>query len=211
MSDSAYQGDESDVLASVRRLVTPEGDRKTLRASAPGSGTSTEKLLLTPALRVNDEDPDPEENRTGEFIADVEPGRTEPGWSLEDRIAELEAAVGAVPDEWEPDGSEQPDQETPREFIFQHRPLSLAGFEVERADPQEQGAQAALSAADEADEVDIVGGEARIDEEALRDLVAEIVRQELQGELGQRVTRNIRKLVRREVHRALLSRDLDPS
>lgn len=208
MSDSAYQGDESDVLASVRRLVTPEGDRRTLRASAPGSGTSTEKLLLTPALRVNDEDPDREENRSGELISDVEPGPTEPGWSLEDRIAELEAAVGAVPDEWEPDGSEQPDEETPREFIFKHRPLSLAGFEVERADPQEQGAQAASSAANESD---ISGGEARIDEEALCDLVAEIVRQELQGELGQRMTRNIRKLVRREIHRALLSRDLDPS
>lgn len=48
-----------------------------------------------------------------------------------------------------------------------------------------------------------------IDEEALRDLVADIVRQELQGALGERITRNVRKLVRREIHRALASQELD--
>lgn len=48
-----------------------------------------------------------------------------------------------------------------------------------------------------------------LDEEALRDLVAEIVRQELTGELGERITRNVRKLVRREIHRALLTREFE--
>ncbi|MEB8387372.1 hypothetical protein OO012_09040 [Rhodobacteraceae bacterium KMM 6894] len=47
-----------------------------------------------------------------------------------------------------------------------------------------------------------------LDEDALRDLVADIVRQELQGALGERITRNVRKLVRREIHRALASQDL---
>ncbi|PVA11096.1 hypothetical protein DC366_04860 [Pelagivirga sediminicola] len=47
-----------------------------------------------------------------------------------------------------------------------------------------------------------------LDEDALRDLVADIVRQELQGALGERITRNVRKLVRREIHRALVSQDL---
>ena len=51
--------------------------------------------------------------------------------------------------------------------------------------------------------------DAVLDEEALRDLVAEIVRQELQGALGERITRNVRKLVRREIHRALTSQDFD--
>lgn len=46
-----------------------------------------------------------------------------------------------------------------------------------------------------------------IDEQALRDLVADIVRQELQGALGERITRNVRKLVRREIHRALMGLD----
>ena len=51
--------------------------------------------------------------------------------------------------------------------------------------------------------------EALLDEEALRDLVSEIVRQELQGALGERITRNVRKLVRREIHRALASQELE--
>jgi hypothetical protein len=42
----------------------------------------------------------------------------------------------------------------------------------------------------------------------LRELVSDIVRSELQGELGERITRNVRKLVRREIHRALTSQDL---
>ena len=51
--------------------------------------------------------------------------------------------------------------------------------------------------------------ESMLDEDSLRDLVSEIVRQELQGALGERITRNVRKLVRREIHRALTSQDFD--
>ena len=51
--------------------------------------------------------------------------------------------------------------------------------------------------------------DAILDEDALRDLVTEIVRQELQGALGERITRNVRKLVRREIHRALASQELE--
>ncbi len=47
-----------------------------------------------------------------------------------------------------------------------------------------------------------------LDEDALRDLIADIVRQELQGALGERITRNVRKLVRREIHRALAGQEL---
>lgn len=48
-----------------------------------------------------------------------------------------------------------------------------------------------------------------IDEETLRQMVVDIVRQELQGALGERITRNVRKLVRREIHRMLISQDFD--
>lgn len=44
-------------------------------------------------------------------------------------------------------------------------------------------------------------------ENALRDLIAEVVRRELSGELGERITRNVRKLVRREMR--ILSADAD--
>ncbi|MEK6205601.1 MAG: hypothetical protein N2B02_08235, partial [Amylibacter sp.] len=45
-----------------------------------------------------------------------------------------------------------------------------------------------------------------IDEDALREIVIELVRAELQGDLGDRITRNVRKLVRREIHSALANR-----
>ncbi|HVG48827.1 MAG TPA: hypothetical protein VM899_11915 [Rubellimicrobium sp.] len=45
------------------------------------------------------------------------------------------------------------------------------------------------------------------DEAALRALVAEVLREELRGELGERLTRNLRKLVRREVMQALSLRE----
>lgn len=48
-----------------------------------------------------------------------------------------------------------------------------------------------------------------IDEEALRELVRDIIREELQGTLGERITRNVRKLVRAEVARALAVRDFE--
>ena len=50
---------------------------------------------------------------------------------------------------------------------------------------------------------------ALVDQDALRELVSEIVRQELQGSLGERITRNVRKLVRREIHRALLQSEAE--
>ena len=55
----------------------------------------------------------------------------------------------------------------------------------------------------------VAGDDQFLDEEALRDLVTEIVRAELQGALGERITRNVRKLVRREIHRALTAQDLE--
>lgn len=47
------------------------------------------------------------------------------------------------------------------------------------------------------------------DDAALRALIAEIVREELRGELGARITRNVRKLVRAELARAGVTGDQD--
>ncbi|MDT0683297.1 hypothetical protein RM543_11410 [Roseicyclus sp. F158] len=48
-----------------------------------------------------------------------------------------------------------------------------------------------------------------LDEAALSELVTRIVHRELQGSLGERITRNVRKLVRSEVERALELRRFD--
>ena len=51
--------------------------------------------------------------------------------------------------------------------------------------------------------------ETALDEDMLRDLITQVVRSELEGELGERMTRNIRKLVRREVFSILESREAE--
>jgi cell pole-organizing protein PopZ len=48
-----------------------------------------------------------------------------------------------------------------------------------------------------------------LDETALAEIVRQVLRAELQGDLGERITRNVRKLVRAEINRALIARDLD--
>lgn len=47
------------------------------------------------------------------------------------------------------------------------------------------------------------------EETVLRELVRDIIREELQGALGERITRNVRKLVRAEIARALALRDFE--
>jgi len=42
-----------------------------------------------------------------------------------------------------------------------------------------------------------------LDEEALRGVVNDIVREELQGELGDRISRNLRKLIRQEINQLI--------
>ena len=46
-----------------------------------------------------------------------------------------------------------------------------------------------------------------LDEEGLRGMINAIVREELRGELGERISRDLRKLVRREVEDALRAGD----
>ncbi len=53
------------------------------------------------------------------------------------------------------------------------------------------------------------GDEAVIDMDMLRDLIAEVIREELQGPLGERITRNVRKLVRQEIARAFEAQKFD--
>ena len=48
-----------------------------------------------------------------------------------------------------------------------------------------------------------------LNEDALRAMVATVIREELKGALGERITRNVRKMVRREIANALSGLDID--
>jgi hypothetical protein len=138
---------------------------------------------------------------------------------LSAKIAALETAIGETQDQWEPDGAAGDDYAgTPV------RTLRWQDHEAEVPDSTDDGddgrtvdqdvletAELDFTANDEdASDLDfLVGDDSLMDEESLRELVADIVREELQGALGERITRNVRKLVRREIHRALTTQQLD--
>lgn len=161
---------------------------------------------------------------------DTDEGRPEDRFSgldrnaLKQRVAEFEAAVASRDDQWEPDGDSgdeyaggpveplpwqdevpgAPPSEpvSPARDPFAERDVDRPAMSIPPR--QERPGSAQFDAESLADEEDAI-----LDEEALRDMVSEIVRQELQGALGERITRNVRKLVRREIHRALTSQQFD--
>lgn len=154
--------------------------------------------------------------------------------TIEDKIAALEALISRTDTEFEPDGAEDGanaardgqslpwEDSVPQSPIVQNETLpdpegasQTAAFQdnatrFERAHSEAvETAQSeiAMNASETLLQSEDVSGV--LDEEALRDMVAEIVRQELQGPLGERITRNVRKLVRREIYRALAANELD--
>jgi hypothetical protein len=62
---------------------------------------------------------------------------------------------------------------------------------------------------DDVDDAEVLEEESVIDEAILREYVAQLVREELQGPIGERITHNVRRMVRREIARALALRDMD--
>ncbi len=131
-------------------------------------------------------------------------------------VAELEAVISAQNDDWEPDGSEE-EGSSPDIEPLEWRSETTRGakvFEMPRAEtpPSMPGFQGETELDDDVDFglEDFADDDAPLlDEAALRAMVSDIVRQELQGPLGERITRNVRKLVRREIHRILASEDFD--
>jgi len=131
---------------------------------------------------------------------------------LTEKIAALEDVIAKTDEQWEPDdpGSDDyagTDVETLtwEDTAEEEAPLDAPMFTHRVLDET----VVAPEPTPETNEEETARDEDLLDEDALRDLVADIVRQELQGVLGERITRNVRKLVRREIHRALSVRDLE--
>lgn len=140
------------------------------------------------------------------------PGETAPGVTAPEVTAPGVTAPGvtgddAVPAARERDGSAWVEDE-PITFI----PLRRRAGSLSEADaPAEKVAVSGTAALPSAPEYLDEDGTplAVLDEAALQEIVRQTLRTELQGELGERITRNVRKLVRAEINRALMARDLD--
>lgn len=162
--------------------------------------------------------------------------RAEPGpesdfdTALDDAVrASVETAdtrdAVSMDEDWGDEGPEDFAGSTPSEPEPESAPIETAEMVSDAVSkPEEPGPSAPPAASTEAAPVEGSDGEAPepapkadsaeaalealSDEEALRLLVGRLIREELQGELGERITRNVRKLVRREIMRALAARDL---
>ena len=137
-------------------------------------------------------------------------------------IEELEAAVSGGAHDFEPDGTEVMGQtiawpgtaERKLDEVEDAQTTTHSDFGSSEAEDSEvpiftrhpETHDAATADADSGSH-DEVG--AALDEETLRALVSAAVREELTGPMGERITRNVRKLVRREIYRILSSNEFD--
>ncbi len=209
-----------------------------LTADTEPAEDTLDKLVLTQALRVShlDEDDEKGEDVDGEgaseasgnaqadevqsekqpeeiseeYIAPELPEETASEDSFKGRIELLETAVASQSQDWEDDGeNESSDGAEPFDALQWEDHGDDASFEEATDDEPADERSLDGSADEEAREFDFLSDDTLIDEDMLREMVSDIVRQELQGALGERITRNVRKLVRREIHRALMAQELE--
>lgn len=123
-------------------------------------------------------------------------------------IEEIEPEVLAANEEVSADPDDIPFSFRPGERLFER----LSGHAPSKPEqPQSENVDESMAPLNAEPEPEILGVEdiyeqddpgLELDENMLRQMVHDIVRQELQGVLGERITRNVRKLVRREIQRA---------
>ncbi|WP_179379757.1 hypothetical protein [Jannaschia marina] len=228
----AQPHDIEDVLSSIRRLVANEAGPAAAAKAADTAKTEGPTLVLDDSHRVTEpEDPfqmirslaqDERDGRDAEHVTTALPEEIAAiTTDLRDTSAPAEVwdSGDLAPDVPLPVEAEEvpahgeADMSATAEDVTAPFPASDyaedTDFEVAEASEGHDAPAAPVSdmPATEAGVADLsatVG-----DDEALRDLIAEIVRQELAGELGERITRNVRKLVRREIRQMLASEDFD--
>ena len=231
MGDDGDLGPDRDVTADAVVAAADFGAARFTEPMAEMAGAGADLAAMT-----GGED-------AGATAFDSPQGSGSDSAMLEAAIAELEAAVAASGDDWEPDGSEvtagahfilppmghgrvlpemaeaygltpgaagagprrlhlEPGDplDDPSEPVWTDRGHSAAGpADLKAASSADTAVAASMFAAEEA----------VLDEGMLRELVIEVIRQELQGALGERITRNVRKLVRAEIHRAIAGREFE--
>ncbi|KAA9010190.1 hypothetical protein [Histidinibacterium aquaticum] len=198
-----------DTIAELEAAVTfsgqdfePDGtepsDWSTVTANRPGRL----HLVFPDAEEAAEEDSQPEE------------ATTDDNWEAamdDDTPAEPpESSESVAPLRLRPSERTRRSPEAPqRSFRVYEGDRESQRAEVAQSESQESRLAARPDLDDDEDLAAYLGNTGAVDEEAMRELVGQIVREELQGVLGERITRNVRKLVRREIHRILNSQDFD--
>lgn len=214
-TEAAADESSEDVHDGPEAVADHDYDQAEDQTSADADGDDTEDAPQTVAS-------EPEDEREAEY-SEPDPHKAE-ATSLEAKIAKLESMIGARDETWEAESFETITPEThviedvvDTPLEWEDATVELA-FASEQADLHDTGHAsghfetepqpvAETASLEEGGEV-FESQDLLIDEDMLRDVVSSIVREELKGALGERITRNVRKLVRREIHRALASHDL---
>ena len=167
--------DLTDVLASLKSIVADEGEA--LKEVAVSKGN--EMLILAPSLRLADS------------VSDDESQRKE---KLEAKSSRLEEKSTDTDCSWEPGAAVQDDYdenlvtevllEEIADAINEDTSIDNKGKADDRVEQYRE--EASFS-------------QRSIDYESLKPMVADIIRKELRGVLGEKITTNIRSLVRREI------------
>ena len=186
---------------------TPEATVSTAVADHIAETIAEELQDAFPHLQAADETTDLE---TEDQVEEVEADVTASIMTEDDGIAEIVEVTDVE--------IEEPRVITPQ---FRH-----SAFQ-EVYDPVAEATADAAEAAPDADEMygddlapdpeDVVMGSAvanpvegrLIDPDMMREMVSQMIREELQGEMGERITRNVRKLVRREINRVLSAQEFE--
>lgn len=210
MSERMSNTDIEDVLSSIRRLVSDDlrpGHAAVPQPTPAPARPPVPRLVLTPALRVS---PDP--------VPAPPPVQAEARDTLADRLAELEVLMaGQAPDfedEVAPAVPVSPDAAL-FDRVAGAGPAPVDSPAVPEAPHVDADAEPDAPPALPRDTADAtVWPEGSLDEgllqneAVLRALIRDVLREELQGVMGERVTRNLRKLIRAEIARALTARGI---
>jgi hypothetical protein len=177
-----------------------EGDANSL-ASVADDGMYDDAPVVASASDPSDIDPDLQHSDWAESALE-DPHWPDPDVSDADGVEEAElVAASTAPRRLHLGDAAEVHSEAPR------RASTYESMREEIALEDEFPELAGLDSDDEAG--DLIDAALPIDEDALHALVSDLIRKELQGAIGARITRNVRKLVRREIQRALVSRDLE--
>ncbi len=210
----AFSDDPDDVVARIEARIERGGDtpsapppeRVTSRPAPKADDDESFSAALTAAIAASKADTEGESDKT---VTSAEPAAPETATEApKSNAAELDVSG--------PAGA------TRRAQLVRDAAVSRPIVLQEQTAPEKPEAEVAShpASATEADENSVSDtttpeskAEAALDalpaEDALRLLVGRLMREELQGQLGERMTRNIRKLVQREVKRVLETRSLD--